>query len=141
MFEEVSRELLRQGLCVRFRPGGRSMQPTIRDGEAITVAPVRADEVKRGDILLYSNGVGLIAHRVLKIEAKKCVEEKYFILRGDSSVDCDEPVAAGSVLGRVVSVERSGRTVKLSGRVAVIRRRANTCATKLRSLTSIWTRF
>jgi signal peptidase I len=139
IFQEVSRELLQQGLCVRFRPGGRSMQPTIRDGEAITVAPVRPDEVKRGDILLYSNGEGLIAHRVLKIEAKKGAEESYFILRGDSSLDCDEPVAAGSVLGRVVSVERSGRTVKLSGRGAGIRRRANTCAIKLRSL--VWTWF
>jgi hypothetical protein len=108
------------------------MQPTIRDGEAITVAPVRPDEVKRGDILLCRKGEGLIAHRVLKIQARKWAEESYFILRGDSSLDCDEPLAAGSVLGRVVSVERSGRTIKLWGRGAGIRRRANLCAMRLK---------
>lgn len=124
---------MRQGLSVRFRPGGHSMQPVIRDGEAVTVAPIHTDDVRRGDILLYSNGKGLIAHRVLKkIEPTISTEERYFILRGDSSLNCDEPVAAGRVLGRVVSVERSGRSIKLAGRWAGMRRHANIYAGKLR---------
>jgi hypothetical protein len=107
------------------------MQPTIRDGEAITVAPVGSHRVKRGDILLYYTGEGMIAHRVVRMGVDP-ERGAYFILRGDSSVSADEPVAAGRVLGKVVSVERGGRTVSLSGRRAVIRQGANLWALKIR---------
>jgi len=120
MFQDVSRELLRQGYHIRFRPVGRSMQPTIRDGEAITVAPVSLCEVRRGDILLYSTCAGLKAHRVVKTGISE-EAGAYFITRGDSSVETDAPVGAARVLGRVVSVERDGRTISLAGRRAFIR--------------------
>jgi signal peptidase I len=107
------------------------MQPTIRDGEPITVAPVASHQIKRGDILLYCTGRGMIAHRVV---ATGLNEETgaYFILRGDSSHTSDDPVAAGRILGRVVSVERDGRTISLSGRRALIRHSASLWATKIR---------
>jgi hypothetical protein len=132
LFQEVSRALLQQGLCVRFRPGGRSMQPTIRDGEAITVAPVRAAEVRRGDILLYGTQKGLIAHRVLGITGD-CEADRRFILRGDCSSTADEPVRAEQVLGRVVAVEREGRgSLRLCGRRARIRHDARRLVLKIR---------
>ena len=53
MFPDPMTELLRRGAYVRFRAIGASMQPTIEDGELITVAPVAPESVKRGDILLY----------------------------------------------------------------------------------------
>jgi hypothetical protein len=53
-FLEASHELLRLGYGVRFRAGGRSMHPTIRDGEMITVAPVTPEDIKPGDIILTS---------------------------------------------------------------------------------------
>jgi cell wall-associated NlpC family hydrolase len=107
------------------------MQPTIKDGEAITVAPVSSHQVKRGDILLYCTGRGMIAHRVVKTGVDR-ERGAYFIMRGDSSVSADEPVAAGRVLGKVVSVERRGRTISLSGRRAFIRHSANLWALKIR---------
>src|SRR2546426_2174706 len=64
MFNEITGELLRCGNRVRFRAVGASMQPTIEDGELITVAPVEPAAVKRGDILLYRGERGLIAHRL-----------------------------------------------------------------------------
>lgn len=131
MFQDVSRELLAQGYRIRFRPGGRSMQPAIRDGEAITVAPVRAEDVRRGEILLYGNGKSLIAHRVVNIEVEKG-KGRRFILRGDSCLACDPSVAARDVLGRVVSVEREGRHISLAGRRAVLRHDLNLWATKIR---------
>jgi hypothetical protein len=141
MFQEVSRELLRQGLCVRFRPGGQSMQPTIRDGEAVTVAPVRATEVSRGDILLYGTEKGLIAHRVLGIYGD-CEADRLFILRGDSSVSADEPVRAEQVLGRVVAVEREGRgSIRLCGRRARIRHDVRRLIMKIRRQLSPRARF
>jgi hypothetical protein len=98
------------------------MYPTIKDGEMITVEPVVPSQVKRGDILLHHNGRGVIAHRVVRIARKKplltpqdSVLGTFFILRGDASSICDEPVEADQVLGKVVSVEQNGRLIDLDG--------------------------
>jgi len=34
-----------------------------------------------------------------------------FVLRGDAALACDDPVKAGQILGKVVSIERNGRTI------------------------------
>jgi signal peptidase len=112
MFLDVSADLLSQGYGVRFRPGGHSMRPTIRDGEAVTVEPVEPGKVKKGDIILCRTTRGLIAHRVVRIERRED-EARVFHLRGDASNSCDAPVSAEQILGRVVSVERNKRTVSL----------------------------
>ena len=118
MFLEVSTDLLSQGYSVRFRPGGHSMHPTIRDGEAVTVEPVEPGQVKRGDIILYRTASGVIAHRVVRIEGSS--DNRSFITRGDSSTSCDAPLSAERILGLVVSVERNGRRISLVGRRAKI---------------------
>jgi len=68
VFSDISAELLRRGARVRFRATGRSMQPTILEGEAITVEPVAPAAITPGDILLYRWKRGVIAHRVIRIE-------------------------------------------------------------------------
>ncbi|HEX8141787.1 MAG TPA: hypothetical protein VF553_04270 [Pyrinomonadaceae bacterium] len=127
----MSGELLRLGYRIRFRPGGHSMQPTIRDGEAVTVAPVNPRTVKRGDILLYSTGAGVIAHRVVAV-SRDAAAGRYFLLRGDSSSTTDKPVAAHQVLGRIVYVEREGRRISLAGRSVRIRHGATLLAARIR---------
>ena len=106
------------------------MCPTIRDGEAVTVEPVRAGAVKRGDILLYRAERGVIAHRVVRIEGE---QSPVFTLRGDASETCDEPIEAAQILGRVVAVERGGRRHNLCGRRAVMRRAVRVHATKIKA--------
>ena len=109
------------------------MYPTIRDGEAVTVEPIAAREAKPGDILLYRREHGVIAHRVVGITGEEDDDVgRVLTLRGDSLATCDAPVRAEQVLGRVISVERKGRKVKLTGRRAGIRRAARACATRLK---------
>lgn len=120
IFLETSHELLKLGYAVRFRAGGHSMHPTIKDGEMITVEPVNPGDVRRGDILLYQFKKGVIAHRVLRVEREDA--QLRFILRGDSTHACDAPVEAGEILGRVISVERKGRAFNLVGRRAKLLR-------------------
>ena len=55
-----------------------------------------------------------------------------FILRGDASGRCDEPITAGQVLGKVVSVERNGRRIGLHSRKAPISRIARVWASRLK---------
>ncbi len=147
LFIDVSTELLHRGQSVRFRAPGLSMHPTIKEGETITVVPISSLDIKRGDILLYIVGRKVIAHRVVSIKKEKSDSKSHsstnfriqstshsparsptrpstlsprhlFILRGDASAICDDPVQAHQVLGKVVSVERSGRSIDLYSRKA-----------------------
>ena len=107
---DLTTQLLRDGQSVRFHAPGRSMYPTIREGEAITVEPILPSEVKVGDIILYRSDDSVIAHRVARIERGEN-EVRSFILRADTWGEYDEPVYADQVMGKVVSTERGGRII------------------------------
>jgi hypothetical protein len=117
-FVEVVTGLLSHGYRVRFRAEGASMRPTIRGGETITVEPV--SEVKMGDIALYLVERGLIAHRVVGIR-KRNGKAPVFLTRGEAVGSSEETVQEQQVLGKVVAVERNGRSIDLGGRWAKIR--------------------
>ena len=118
IFVDLMGELLSPGKSVRFRPHGKSMHPTIQEGEVIAVEPVKPSDVKRGDILLYRCR-GVTAHRVVQVNRSNGSKDALlFRLRGDASSSCDEPVEAQQILGRVVFVERDGRSVALASRGA-----------------------
>jgi signal peptidase I len=112
----VIEEALTRGTVVRFRAEGISMHPTIRDGEAITIAPVVTDDVVSGDVLLCRHGQRVLAHRVVAVTT--CGTERFFELRGDANASCDTPIGANAIVGRVVGVRRNGRLLLLSGRAA-----------------------
>jgi signal peptidase len=118
-------------VMIKFRAAGLSMYPEIRDGELITVAPVAARQISRGDILLCRMPTRLLAHRVVAV-ADGCAP--VLQLRGDAKASCDAPIAAADVIGRVVAVHRDGRAVRLSGRAAWLRYRARTVASRLSAL-------
>ena len=128
---ELSTELFARGLSVRFRAPGWSMHPTIDDGEVITVEPIEASEVKKGDIILYRINEGVIAHRVVGIQKSGRAEDR-LILRGDASRVPDRPVAPEQVLGKVVSVERRGRHVNPYSRKSKIVRTGHTWASRVK---------
>lgn len=130
MFLDITTELLRCGKSVRFQAPGRSMHPTIKDGETITVEPVKPSGIKRGDIVLYRLEKGVIAHRVVRIE--KNDGAPLFILRGDALGAPDEAAAVQQVLGKVVSVQRGGRSIDPYSRRAKMVRIAYVCAFRLR---------
>lgn len=142
LFPDLMAELLNRGTSVRFRTSGGSMYPSIRDGELITVAPVRADDVKREDILLYRTQKGVIAHRVVEVSLSPTDagqvargsrrDARVFTLQGDASSSCDQLVAARQILGRVIGVERYGRTVALTSRGAKLRHRVRSWASRLK---------
>ncbi len=126
---DLTTELLSQGATVRFRPSGRSMYPSIREGELITVEPVRASDVKLADIVLYRSETGPIAHRVVEIASRDTL---IFRLRGDASLSCDEPVEAHRILGRVVGVQRNHRSISLATRGAKLWHQARRLASGLK---------
>ena len=131
LFTDVSTELLRSGQSIRFRAPGRSMYPTIKENETITVQPVAPSGIKTEDIILYRLDEVVIAHRVVRIERGEHGGSR-FILRGDASGVPDEPVEPAQVLGKVVSVERGGRSIDLYTRKVKMLRTAYVWASRLK---------
>ena len=113
LFTAVVGSLLDEGIAVRFRAGGRSMSPTVRDGEYLIVTPIDPAGVVVGDIVLCETRRGPLAHRVVAIESQSDGSPR-FTLCGDASRDFDRPVAPPQVRGKITGVERRGRLVSLA---------------------------
>ena len=152
-FTDLTAGILSQGYRVRFHVTGRSMLPTIHDGDAVIVEPIHPSAIRRSDILLYRSPRGLLAHRVVEISGEASFVKRisspkldvsrftlrasrpappHFILRGDASLTHDEPVAPDQILGRVVAVERQGILNPLTGCRELIRYRVREQVRRLR---------
>ena len=115
-FSELSHELLASGIDFRFHANGRSMMPTIQDGEILQVRSTTRERPIVGDIILFRKDGRLRAHRIVRRS------KGFFLTRGDSGVDPDGIVSREQIIGKVLAKEcrRTGRLVPLSGTVARI---------------------
>jgi hypothetical protein len=111
VFQLLTSELIAGGYGLRFQAKGRSMLPTIQDGEIIHVQPVASYMLRIGDIVLLRSGAEFKAHRIIR-KRGHC-----FITRGDSGVDTDGEIRCDQILGRVIAKEpiNSRRLVRLDG--------------------------
>jgi signal peptidase I len=110
-FHLLTSELIAGGYGLRFQAVGRSMLPTIQDGEIVHVKPVATDMLKVGDIVLLRTGEQFKAHRIIR-KRGQC-----FITRGDAGMDIDGEIRCDQILGRVIAKEAvsSRRLVRLDG--------------------------
>jgi peptidase S24-like protein len=111
-FLAISTDVLHDGHAVRFRAEGWSMYPIIRDGDIVEVAPVRASQLCRGDVLLCRIGDAAIAHRLVGFN--NSADRTALVLRGDAAFAKDAPVPFTSVIGRVTDVRRDGNERRLA---------------------------
>jgi signal peptidase len=124
-FLAASASVVEEGYAVRFRAEGWSMFPAIRDGDILEVQPVRASQIRRGDVLLCRTRDTAVAHRVVRttIDGAEILLE----LRGDASFAADTPVPFTRVIGRVSRVIRNGEVrllgtprARLAGRITAV---------------------
>jgi len=110
-FAQVVTEIASTGIGFRFQAKGRSMLPTIQDGEILHVRPVDPTSIKTGEIVLFCDGDGFKAHRVIRKERRS------FITCGDTSAHADGKIRIDQVVGRVVAKEcaASGEIIRLDG--------------------------
>ncbi len=95
LFEEVTRELLEQGLSVRFQARGASMSPAIRDGEVVHVTPVIVSKLRKDDIVLTRSKNGFRLHRIVFADPAK----DEFVTRGDCGQENDPMLKGAQILG------------------------------------------
>ena len=101
VFSTIVDSLLAEGITVRFRAGGRSMLPTLHDGDCVVVKPVAPADVKLGDVVFCQTSRGPVVHRVVDIDTAA----RRLTLRGDASLEPDAPVTAAQVRGTVTNVD------------------------------------
>jgi uncharacterized repeat protein (TIGR01451 family) len=95
LFEEVTRELLEQGMSVRFQARGASMSPAIRDGEVVQVTPVIVSKLRKDDIVLTRSKNGFRLHRIVLADHAR----DEFITRGDCGQENDPMLKGAQILG------------------------------------------
>ncbi len=88
---------------------GRSMWPFVRDGDVVTIEPIRRRPPAVGEVVAvrHPRGANLVIHRVVGVDPGG------WIVQGDACAAPDGVVPTGQVLGRIVAVERGGSPVRL----------------------------
>jgi signal peptidase I len=116
VFNALACDVLESGRTLRFRAHGGSMRPFIRDGDVVEVAPVDAEALRRGDVVLRIDDSGRpLVHRVVEIAGRgECLWVK---TQGDAMACADGTVEGTQVLGRVTAVERRNRRIALDRRL------------------------
>lgn len=102
--------VLAKGVRFRFRAKGWSMTPFIRDGDVISVSPLRGAPARLGEVVAFVRPTtgNLVVHRVI---GKRSTA---LLIQGDNAPDsADGLIPQANVLGRVTTVERGGRSVWL----------------------------
>jgi signal peptidase len=84
---------------------GTSMLPAIRPGDVLRIRRRLSNELRLGQIVLYTRNGRLIAHRIISISGK------FLITRGDSLQSVDPPVRESEVVGSVDGILRNRREV------------------------------
>jgi uncharacterized repeat protein (TIGR01451 family) len=108
LFEALTRQLLADGVDVRFQARGASMSPGIRDGQIVHVRSVPIVSLKKGDILLVRDEFGFRLHRLVQTIAGADI----FVTRGDCGREDDPVVRRDQILGVAVAKEvRIGRRI------------------------------
>ncbi|MDQ0975388.1 signal peptidase [Neobacillus niacini] len=84
---------------------GNSMYPYIQQGDLCRFTPCDPSLIKTGDVILFFSETGqLIAHRFVQ---KKTIKNKQiFLFKGDTNLGLDQPIEAGKILGRLISIEK-----------------------------------
>lgn len=101
--EDFIRAMLQRGRTVSAVLVGNSMLPTIKDGDAFTVAAVGAASLEPGDILMVQRGENCITHRVVSVSRSGSACQLF--LKGDSNFRRDPVVDFSQVIGKVVAIE------------------------------------
>jgi hypothetical protein len=128
-FASLGTEILLLGKSLRFRAGGSSMQPLVRNGDILLVRPLELSRLRVGDIILCCSQPGrILAHRVVR--RFRGPDGWSFQVQGDQVSQPDGIIPQAQVYGQVAAIERAGRHIdmqrpvmKFLGWLAVLRSR------------------
>ena len=102
-------QLLREGNTIQIKPQGYSMYPMFVPGrDEAVIAPADADRLRRGDVVLYRRGNGLLVlHRLWKVRP----EGLYMV--GDNQTAVEGPLGREQVIGILEAFVQKGRKISV----------------------------
>ncbi|MFS0637971.1 signal peptidase I [Mesobacillus foraminis] len=117
-FDQVTVELFKSTIqkdgYIILPSMGNSMYPLIQQGNLCCFVSCQAEELKKGDVVLYYSKMGqIIAHRF--IEMKPTNNMSYFYLKGDTNLGFDAPIKEHQIIGKLVSIQKGDRNVHSDG--------------------------
>ena len=85
------------------------MLPFIRPGDYVVIKSIRWQEVKVGDIIIYSDSrqEGILCHRLVK------KQDSVLIAKADSRIRGYEKIPQDSLLGKVIHIERGKNKIDM----------------------------
>lgn len=108
---EALLELVRGVVSARgsvwIRVTGISMNPLIREGDSVLLAPLSRGP-RRGDVLFLDIESRPLLHRV------RCIRGGEVVTRGDAALTDDSPASANACVARALAVRRGSVTVALA---------------------------
>lgn len=104
---ELAGEVLRSSGKLRLGVTGWSMLPTLWPGDTLIIEQTDSSAVSPGDIVLFAREQRFFVHRM----TANSLAERGIRTRGDAMPRMDPPVSDRELLGRVVSIERNGKSI------------------------------
>lgn len=97
--------LLAEGRSIQIHPQGYSMYPLFVPGrDEAVIAPVGAEKLKRGDVVLYRRESGiLVLHRIWKRRPEG------FYMVGDNQSELEGPLNPEQIKGKLCRILRRGK--------------------------------
>jgi Peptidase S24-like len=117
---ELAGEMLCSSGSLCLRVDGWSMLPVIWPGDTLVIDRVSASAVTEGDIVMFSRGQRLVAHRI----TKKC-SPRTVLTQGDALPRSDSPVSDRDLWGKVSFIVRNGKWIEPSRRRSFSQRAAS----------------
>lgn len=104
VLKEIGFMLLAEGKTIKVKAEGTSMHPSVKSGSVIFIKPVeKGEKLLPGEIIAWKRDSGIVVHRLIRTYRQK--GQDFFVTRGDSSLEEDEPLLSEQIAGRVIRVE------------------------------------
>jgi hypothetical protein len=111
IIDHLIREKLAGGEEITLRVSGKSMYPLIQQGDFIRIERCVPEVIGLGDIITFKRTDTYYTHRLLWVVKRG--DGIRLITKGDNEINTDPLVSPHQVLGKVISLQRGNRTLRL----------------------------
>ncbi len=106
VFFSYVEEEIAEGKSVSLRVKGKSMTPTLHEGDIITLIPVNQHKLKIGDVVLFTYKNNFLLHRII------CKKKNKLTLQGDAVYQHTEKISTQEVIALLQQVKKqNGKTI------------------------------
>lgn len=103
---QIIANVIKRDGAIELPAQGNSMFPLIKEGNICRFDSCTKGAMKKGDIILFRTAAGrVVAHRFYKTVSIN--NRMYYLFKGDTNLDFDEPVECELVIGRLAFIRKS----------------------------------